>query len=191
MEEDVIMTPVGVLMVEHLLIERMMDLMERKLGGIKPETKPDMVFVDGVMDFAKTYADVCHHGKEERIFFDKLAMKNLLPEHKQVMDELVLEHIQARKIVANLEIAREDFMKGDPGASQRILTICKSVWQIYPGHMAKEEKVFFPPAAIWSKALARPGLQKISPAFGARPSIVNSSPLTASRSWCCTLRCQK
>ena len=146
MEEDVIMTPVGVLMVEHLLIERMMDLMERKLGGIKPETKPDMVFVDGVMDFAKTYADVCHHGKEERIFFDKLAMKNLLPEHKQVMDELVLEHIQARKIVANLEIAREDFMKGDPGAPQRILTICKSVWQIYPGHMAKEEKVFFPPA---------------------------------------------
>jgi hemerythrin-like domain-containing protein len=146
MEEDVIMTPIGVLMVEHLLIARMMNLMERKLGGIKPETKPDMVFIDGAIGFAKTYADACHHGKEESIFFDRLAMKNLLPEHKKLMDELVLEHIQARKIVANLEIAREDFLKGDPGAAQRILTICKSVWQIYPGHMAKEEKSLFPAA---------------------------------------------
>ena len=146
MEEDILMTPIGVLTVEHLLIARMMDLMERKLGGIKPDTQPDMVFVDGVMDFARNYADACHHGKEESIFFEKLAVKNLLPEHKKLMDELVLEHIQARKIVANLGIAREDFMKGDPGASRRILTICKSVWQIYPGHMSKEEKVFFPPA---------------------------------------------
>jgi hemerythrin-like domain-containing protein len=120
--------------------------MERKLGGMKPETKPDMVLVDGFADFAKTYADACHHGKEESVLFEKLAMKNLRPEHKKIMDELVLEHIQARKIVANLEIAREDFMKGDPGASQRILTICKSVRQIYPGHMDKEEKTFFPNA---------------------------------------------
>jgi hemerythrin-like domain-containing protein len=146
MEEDTIMTPVGVLMVEHLLIARMMDLMERKLGGIKPETKPDMVFIDGAIGFAKTYADACHHGKEESIYFDKLAMKKLLPEHKKIMDELVLEHIQTRKIVANLEMAREDFMKGDSGAVGRILIICKSLWQIYPAHMDKEEKAFFPPS---------------------------------------------
>jgi hemerythrin-like domain-containing protein len=144
MEEDVIMTPVGVLMVEHLLIARMMNLMERKLGGIKPETKPDMVFIDGAIGFSKTYADACHHGKEEGIFFDKLAMKNLLPEHKKLMDELVLEHIQTRKIVANLELAREDFMKGDSGAVGKILVICKSLWQIYPAHIEKEEKAFFP-----------------------------------------------
>jgi hemerythrin-like domain-containing protein len=146
MEEDVLMTPIGVLTVEHLLIARMMDLIERKMGAIQGQTRPDMVFIDGFMDFAKTYADACHHGKEESIFFEKLARKNLLPEHKKIMDELVLEHIQARKIIANLELAREDFMKGDSGAAQKILTICKSVWQIYPGHMTKEEKVFFPPA---------------------------------------------
>lgn len=144
MEEDVLMTPIGILMVEHLLIARMMNLMEGKLGGIGSGTKPDMVFIDGAIDFAKTYADACHHGKEEAIFFEKLAMKNLLPDHKKVMDELVLEHIQTRKIVTNLEMAREDFMKGDSGAVGKILIICKSLWQIYPAHMEKEEKAFFP-----------------------------------------------
>lgn len=146
MEEDIIMTPVGILMVEHLLIARMMTLMEKRLEGVRPETKPDMVFIDGAIGFAKTYTDACHHGKEESIFFDKLAMKKLLPEHKKLMDELVLEHIQTRKIVANLEIAREDFMKGDSGAVAKMLIICKSLWQIYPGHIEKEEKAFFPPS---------------------------------------------
>ena len=144
MEEDVIMTPVGVLMVEHVLIARMMNLMEGRLGRIGPETRPDMVFIDGAIDFAKTYADACHHGKEESIFFEKLAMKNLQPGHKKLMDELVLEHIQVRKITANLELAREDFMKGDSGAVGNMLIICKSLWQIYPAHLEKEEKIFFP-----------------------------------------------
>jgi hemerythrin-like domain-containing protein len=144
MEEEVLMTPIGVLMVEHVLIARMMNLMEARLGKIGPETRPDMVFIDGAVDFAKTYTDVCHHGKEEKIFFEKLAMKNLLPDHKKLMDELVLEHIQARKIVAHLEMAREDFMKGDSGAVGKIPIICKSLWQIYPAHIEKEEKTFFP-----------------------------------------------
>jgi hemerythrin-like domain-containing protein len=146
MEEDILTTPIGVLMVEHLLIARMMDLMERKMESIGPQTRPDMVFVDGAIDFAKTYSDACHHGKEESIFFEKLAMKKLFPEHKKLMDELVLEHIQTRKIVANLELAREDFMKGDSGAVRRILIACQSLWQTSPGHIEKEEKAFFPPS---------------------------------------------
>jgi hemerythrin-like domain-containing protein len=137
------MTPIGVFMVEHLLIARMMNLMEGRLGRIGPETRPDMVFIDGAIDFAKTCADACHHGKEETIFFEKLAIKNLLPEHKKLMDELVLEHIQTRKIVTNLEMAREDFMKGDSGAVGKILIICKSLWQIYPAHMEKEVRQIF------------------------------------------------
>jgi hypothetical protein len=34
-------------------------------------------------------------------------MKRFIPEHEKLMDELILEHIQNRKIVANLEMARE------------------------------------------------------------------------------------
>jgi hemerythrin-like domain-containing protein len=143
MEEDIIMTPIGILMVEHRLIERMIALIQRELERIEKGKKPELMLIDGAIDFAKTYADACHHGKEESILFDRLAMKNLLPEHKKLMDELVLEHIQSRKIIANLELARESYLKGEGDAVGSILTICRSLVQFYPGHMEKEERDFF------------------------------------------------
>jgi len=143
MEEDIIMTPIGVLMVEHRLIERMVDLLQTHLEKIGQGMKADLIFIDGAIDFAKTYADLCHHGKEERILFEKLAMKRLLPEHKKLMDELVLEHIQNRKIITNLEMARETYVKGDSNAVEPVLIICKSLAQFYPEHIRKEEKDFF------------------------------------------------
>jgi hemerythrin-like domain-containing protein len=144
MEEDIIMTPIGVLTVEHLFIGRMINLMHGELEKISQGKKPDLLFIDGAIDFAKTYSDACHHGKEENILFQKLAMKRLTPEHKKLMDELVLEHIQNRKIVTNLEMARESYVKGDPDAINPILTICKSLVEFYPDHMEREEKNFFP-----------------------------------------------
>jgi hemerythrin-like domain-containing protein len=102
--------------------------------------------MDGAIDFAKNYADLCHHGKEEKILFENLARKKLIPKHKKLMDELVLEHIQNRKIITNLEMAREKYMKGDFDAVGPILTICRSLAEFYPGHMEKEEKSFFTPS---------------------------------------------
>lgn len=143
MEEDIIMSPIGILMVEHRLIDRMIDLMQKELAKGEQGKNPDLVFIDGAIDFARTYADACHHGKEESILFDKLSMKRLLPEHKKLMDELVLDHIQNRKIVANLEMTRESYVKGDSSAVGPILTICKSLAEFYPGHMEREERDFF------------------------------------------------
>ena len=112
MEDDIITSPIGVLMVEHRFIERMVNLVQAEVGKAGQGKKVDVIFIDGAIDFAKTYADACHHGKEESILFAKLAMKKLLPEHKKRMDELVLEHIQSRKIITNLEMEREGYEGG-------------------------------------------------------------------------------
>jgi len=45
MEEDVLMTPIGVLMVEHRLIERMVSLMEMELERIGRGKKADLVLI--------------------------------------------------------------------------------------------------------------------------------------------------
>jgi len=146
MEDEIVMSPIGVLTGEHLLIARMVDLMQRELEKIGRGKKADLIFIDGAIDFAKNYADLCHHGKEESILFENLAMKRLLPEHKKLMDELVLEHIENRKIINNLEVTRERYIKGDSAAVGLILTACKRLADFYPGHMAKEEKRFFTPS---------------------------------------------
>ncbi|HSR13030.1 MAG TPA: hemerythrin domain-containing protein [Thermodesulfobacteriota bacterium] len=143
MEEDVIMTPIGILMVEHRLIERMIDLIQKHVEAIGRGKKLDLVFFDGVVDFARTYTDDCHHGKEEGILFDRLAMKNLDERDKKLMDGLVLDHIENRKIVNRLDEEKTRFLKGDSDAAGSILSACRSLAEFYPGHIEKEERVFF------------------------------------------------
>ena len=70
------MQPIGPLMIEHRLIERLLNLMAREFKRIKDniEVDPefafvDPVFIDTAVDFIRTYADRCHHGKEEDILF--------------------------------------------------------------------------------------------------------------------------
>jgi hemerythrin-like domain-containing protein len=56
--------PVGYLMIEHRLIEKMIALLEKELGNIRKTKKAKPKFIDTAVDFIKTYADKCHHGKE-------------------------------------------------------------------------------------------------------------------------------
>jgi len=48
------MMPVGPLMIEHRLIERMIRVMQANLETISKEEKVDPVFVDTVIDFIRT-----------------------------------------------------------------------------------------------------------------------------------------
>jgi hemerythrin-like domain-containing protein len=160
MKEEIIMSPIGVLTGEHLLIARMIYLIQGELGKIEQGKKADLVFIDGVIDFAQNYADLSHHGKEESILFETLAMKRLLPEHKKIMDELVLEHIEHRKIIASLETARERHLKGEADAVGPMLTACRRLAEFYPGHALKEEQAFFSPSMEYFSRREQEGLVK-------------------------------
>ena len=63
------MKPIGPLMWEHRLIERMVKLLKKELIKIKEIDKVDTNFILIVVDFFRTYADRTHHGKEEDILF--------------------------------------------------------------------------------------------------------------------------
>src|SRR4030067_2195300 len=98
------MQPIGPLMIEHRLIERMITLMRCELTRIKDNVAVDPgfafvdpVFIDTAVDFIHTYADRCHHGKEEDLLFKALAAKDLSPEHRRAMDELIQGHVYARE----------------------------------------------------------------------------------------------
>ena len=103
------MLPIGPLMIEHRLIERMVKLMETALREMDEKKTLNIGFLDEAIDFVRTYADRCHHGKEEDILFRDLGRKPLSSEHKRGMDELVQEHIWARKTVGRLVSAKDRF----------------------------------------------------------------------------------
>ena len=140
------MMPIGPLMIEHRLIERAVPLMKEELKRIDKENSADCEFILSIVDFLRTYADRCHHGKEEDILFKALTKKDLKPEHKKILDELLSEHVYARETVGKLIKARMEYLKGSKSAIGDIKDQLNKLIDLYPKHIAKEDKRFFIPA---------------------------------------------
>ncbi len=138
------MKPIGPLMWEHRLIEKMLRLFEGEINKIHEENKVDAVFIDTAVDFIRTYADRTHHGKEEDILFRDLGKKQLSPEHEKIMNELFEEHKYSRKVVGKLVEAKERYLKGD-NTVQDVIAYLNELAQFYPKHIMKEDKNFFYP----------------------------------------------
>jgi hemerythrin-like domain-containing protein len=140
------MLPVGYLMIEHRLIDRMIALMKIETQNIKKENRSDPVFVGQAIDFLKVYADACHHGKEEDIYFKKLLTKKLTVEHEKMMQELLHEHAISRKTVKSLENAWQKGRATDKSALVDMACFLGELTILYPNHVAKEDKQFFLPS---------------------------------------------
>jgi hemerythrin-like domain-containing protein len=140
-----IMLPIGPLMIEHRLIERMIGIMKDEIKTLKVSKNPNPVFIDTTVDFIRTYADATHHGKEENILFRELKKKKLSPEHQAQMEDLINDHIIGRKATAELVDARNRFFNGDIGAIKTIVEKMQFLTEFYPKHIEKEDKHFFTP----------------------------------------------
>jgi rubredoxin/hemerythrin-like domain-containing protein len=95
--------------------------------------------------FFRTYADRTHHGKEEDILFRSLQAKDLKPEYRVIMDELVSEHVYARKTVGELLKAKDKYIQGDEGALHEVEERLHRIIELYPAHIEKEDRRFFKP----------------------------------------------
>jgi len=138
------MQPIGPLMIEHRLIERMIALIRRELRRIEQTSQADPVFIETVVDFIRTYADRTHHGKEEDILFRVLAKKEMSHVDKRVMDELIEEHVSARKMTGELVDAKSQYQDGDKSSLAVIAEKLRMLSEFYPEHIEKEDRVFFP-----------------------------------------------
>jgi hemerythrin-like domain-containing protein len=139
------MLPAGPLMIEHRLIERMVDVLVAEQEKINRHNAPDTDLLLAAADFFRTYADRCHHGKEEDILFMELASKSLAPEHNRILDELKEEHTTARSNVRRLIDARQRLLDGGESAAEEIQQVLGTLTTLYPVHIEKEDKRFFIP----------------------------------------------
>lgn len=139
------MQPIGLLMKEHRLIERMIRLMEKEARNLKSGKAPDTDFIEGAIDFIKVYTDRCHHGKEEDILFRDLGKKKMSSEHKAIIGQLMQEHVWGREAVGKLDAAKDRYVQGDQSAKDEIIEQMEMLVRFYPEHIEKEDKHFFLP----------------------------------------------
>jgi hemerythrin-like domain-containing protein len=139
------MKPIGPLMWEHRLIEKMLASMMRHIDQVEKSKKVNPLIIDMAVDFVRTYADRTHHGKEEEILFRDLTKKNLTPELKKIMQELLDEHVWGRKTTASLVAAKVKYLQGEEGKLPEIISLARELSNFYPKHIEKEDKHFFYP----------------------------------------------
>jgi hemerythrin-like domain-containing protein len=135
--------PIGPLMIEHRLIERMISVMGKEIKLIQKNGDVDPKFIDTAANFIRTYADQCHHGKEEKILFRDLQKKKLKLDDKQIMGELIQEHILGRNLTGQLVEAKNKYITGDRTALVTIIGLMQQLVDFYPKHIEKEDKIFF------------------------------------------------
>lgn len=140
------MLPIGPLMIEHRLIERMVALLQKEHERVRQGGGPDTFLIEQAADFFKEYADRCHHGKEEDILFKQLAQKALAPQDNQLMEELISEHVIARRTVGRLVTAKDAYEAGQKEALSEIEAALAGLVGLYPKHIEKEDKRFFLPS---------------------------------------------
>jgi len=139
------MKPIGPLMIEHRLIERMIGLLAGELETMKAISEVNTALIVAGVDFFGMYADRAHHGKEEDILFAELHHKPMSDVHQEMMKRLAQEHIWARQAVGKLAAADERYRQGDQAALYTMTYELGKIVQFYPEHIEKEDRHFFLP----------------------------------------------
>ena len=128
---------------EHRFIEKVVKACSVMAAEIQNGGALDAALFRRIVEFMRTYADKCHHGKEEALLFPALYEKGV-PSTGCPIAALSAEHIQGRHLVTGLSDALELLRRGDPKAGQAILENLTGIARLYPNHIWKEDYLLFP-----------------------------------------------
>ena len=142
------------LMDAHQVILRMLRALNGmclRLGEGKTVVAADL---DAALDFIRTFADFCHHGKEEDLLFP--AMEEVgFPREGGPVAVMLMEHEQGRAFVKSLAAALERVRSGETAALKDVSRSAMNYVSLLSGHIGKEDDILYPmamdaiPAARW------------------------------------------
>jgi len=134
--------PIGVLMIEHRLIERALNVLETKISVTGVE--PDVIAFAELIDFFWSYADASHHGKEEDLMFVEADQLELSPDLEKALAELRENHVQFRGFRRAMAEAIHKIAAGQMEAVTELISTAREFIPRLRQHIVKEDKVFFP-----------------------------------------------
>lgn len=136
-------SPTQMLEDEHLVIAKVVGAAPVLADRLDAGQRVDVETLQQIVDFMRTYADRCHHGKEEELLFPLLVKKGV-PIEGCPIGALTMEHGKGRMLVKGLADALETYQKGDPEGTQAVIQSLRGIGELYPGHIWKEDYLLFP-----------------------------------------------
>ena len=142
-QESGTLEPIEELMDEHRVIERVLGIIEIAADLLDDdETVDPELFVD-IVDFLSTFADKCHHSKEEKHLFAKMQECGASGEVGPIA-VMLREHQDGRAHVRKMaELSQKKMTKANKAAMAKA---SRAYVELLSQHIRKEDNVLYPMA---------------------------------------------
>ena len=130
---------------EHRVIEVVLACLEKISEEAMKSGKLNEVSASQAIDVIRTFADKCHHGKEENHLFAALVNKGM-PKDGGPVGQMLLEHRQGREFVAGMAANLSGAVAADAEALQNFLQNARGYVALLTAHIKKEDGILFPMA---------------------------------------------
>jgi hemerythrin-like domain-containing protein len=136
------MSPTEDLIHEHKAIKIMLSIMSKIAENIKTNKGFEINDIEKIIDFLKTFADRCHHGKEETALFPALVAAGI-PNENGPVGMMLHEHTLGRGYIKEISVGVENCKMGNTRSGELIADSLSNYVNLLQNHIQKEENVLF------------------------------------------------
>ncbi|MBC7257789.1 MAG: hemerythrin domain-containing protein [Chloroflexi bacterium] len=136
------MRPTEVLKEEHQGIKVGLRILGRIADKLQVGESVPPEHMEQMVDFIRTFADRCHHGKEEDLLFGEME-KAGVPKEGGPIAVMLAEHDQGRSYVRAMADALPAYKAGDPAAARRFAQNASNYIGLLTQHIDKEDNILY------------------------------------------------
>ncbi|AHM57581.1 hemerythrin HHE cation binding domain protein (plasmid) [Peptoclostridium acidaminophilum DSM 3953] len=129
---------------EHVYIKRMLLVLRKASYAVMQGAQIDYDDFGKMIDFVRGYADRHHHGKEEKLLFNRMVDEIGGAAEKLVKSGMLVEHDLGRLHMNELEAALERVKAGDDESKLDVIANAVSYTHLLHRHIDKEDAVVYP-----------------------------------------------
>jgi len=130
---------------EHRVIERMLRILNTACERLENGEEVSPEIFKKAIGFIRTFADRCHHDKEEDNLFPAIERHGFSRQGGPT-GIMMREHDQGRAHVRALAEAVEKYERGDKSAKQAMIENARGYAMLLAQHIPKEDEILYPMA---------------------------------------------
>lgn len=127
---------------EHEGIKVALAVLDRLANDIEAGQWVHLDDLEQIVDFLKTFADRCHHGKEEDLLFPSLE-KAGVPKEGGPIGVMLADHTQGREYIRAMSDALPGMREGKAESGQAFASAAHGYVRLLSSHIEKENQVLF------------------------------------------------
>lgn len=137
--------PTDILTEEHEVIKRLIAVLQAASDRLERGDEVSPEVFRKAADFIRTFADKCHHGKEQDQLFPAMEQRGI-PGEGGPIGVMLLEHDQGRAFTKQMADATEAYAAGDVKARSQIIAGARGYADLLGQHIDKENNILYPMA---------------------------------------------